>query len=443
MEKYTFRFLSRMLLGVIISSVVCIAISKTSLNYLLIPLGNDLNKYDMYFTQISVSFIIVSLVSVFSTDSNTVYGVHIVHYKLMKQKYFSFMDIAAYIMGCLLISTYCLIMNSNCIVIPFFLSIILLVILTKKMIGSYFGKESVKKELERKYKQAKDMNSDEYEKIKKEIVENTYRAIDLKNYQIIEENIELLMENMEYVEYINIMYYVGELLPDLSCNLAKKYDDKFENIFDNNVEKYYELLLSNTVKYIEKNYMFSFAKEMFNLYLYARKKQIDLAIKKYNSIILKNEKNQDQRKDICRLCNRYLVHMYGGSMIYEKTLDEGNYFALLEFLNAYYKMLGEIKEKVNIFKNDLMFSERLYQIAVVDGEIINLIRQLNAKIKKEKIDERQINNLIKKLIDIYCKIYEIEELIEGKTLKYRGNMRMLDTMATESLMQSYSELIKL
>jgi hypothetical protein len=200
-----------------------------------------LDIFDMYYTQISVSFIIISLVSVLINVSKPVYWVDITQFKLIEPRHTAFIDFAAYIFGGLILSSIFIIFSSNYIIISFGFSILFMMALTIKMIGAYFGRDSVKVELQKEFLSLKDKvknaNSDRSKEIEKnntnqktkykrkekedafkalqtyteicgELEDKTYQEIDNKEYKLVSENLDLLISCDEYDIVIDILRYI-------------------------------------------------------------------------------------------------------------------------------------------------------------------------------------------------------------------------------------------
>ncbi len=115
--------------------------------------GNDMHSAirDLYIAQVSITFIVTSLVSFMSSTSKKVYWVDIITYKLVEPRFTSFIDMVVYLIVDLALSTVFLVLSISYIYLTFIISVILLAVLSIKMIGAYFGEKYVASELRRKY----------------------------------------------------------------------------------------------------------------------------------------------------------------------------------------------------------------------------------------------------------------------------------------------------
>lgn len=436
--KYPIRFTLRFVIGLVVNLIFLGTLNIEYLKQLYQPfisdLANDMNRFDMFFTQTSVSFIIISLVSVLSTTTKIVYWEDISQYKLVKPKYTSFIDFAAYILSCLTISTVCLLVKSNMIFVPFLISIVLLALLTVKMIGSYFARDSVREELRDIIIQSKDSDYDKYVERKSRLIENTYKEIDSKDYRLIEENTDLLIECKEYGSCIYILDYIGELLPDLFCKLIEKYDGILKNTNRRISDKYYQLLSSNTIRFINNGRLAIFATKAFKLYLNGRINQILNAVEAYNGSIQKEPRKKMVFYRQCLDLDRYSL-----GKIYAACIKNDNFELLNEFLSTYNEQLKMIFDCAinNYYDTDQHFAERLKQIYIVDFEIKKVVSDLVKKINAGGIDGRQINIVLRTLIDIYCCIEKNETEEVGKAHK-----AMFDELSYVALKDCFKELIE-
>lgn len=440
--KYHAHFAIRFIIGLGINIALILLFCVPPLKELCLSiagdLADDINRFDLLFTQISVSFILISLVSVLSTTTNIVYWVDVSQYKLVKPKYTGFIDYASYILACLAVSVACVLWKSNYVLIPFLYSIVLLAFLTIKMLGSYFARDSVKKELHDKFLVLKKNDISEYNRNRNILVENTYKEITSKDYKLIEENIELLMDSHELEKIITIMEYIGDDLPDLFCNLLKRYDNDLCSGKNTVKEKYYQMLSSNLVKFIIAGRMSSFAIDSYRIYLKARVNQINQAIENYNGL-KSDEKDFKKGEKMWLLIKSgdLDIDRYGLGRIYSECIKYDRFELLDDFLSAYDEQLTKIGEIIRKYYPDLGFAERLKQIYLADMEIKQIIADLVKKVGDQEIDGRQINILLRRLIDIYSRIEMIErEEINGK----RG--KDFDKLSSESLKDSYIKLIE-
>lgn len=137
--------------------VICFLVSLTPARKYFAGLFVTANRWaftiqDLYIAQISNSFIITSLLSLFSTNSVVIYWEDIMESRLMKPRYINFVCISGYIFSTLLVSSVAVFTVPEMIVIPFLLSLFFIAFMSVKMIGVFYGRDLIKKDLVKQIK---------------------------------------------------------------------------------------------------------------------------------------------------------------------------------------------------------------------------------------------------------------------------------------------------
>ncbi|SEG31494.1 hypothetical protein SAMN04487934_1158 [Eubacterium ruminantium] len=111
---------------------------------------------DLFLVEIQITFIVLSLATVLSTQTKPVYWEDIFQYRLIKPKFWNFTAITSYILATMIDGVVIMIADKCMggyyftmgIISSFLISLILMSILSVRMIGANFGREELKKELE-------------------------------------------------------------------------------------------------------------------------------------------------------------------------------------------------------------------------------------------------------------------------------------------------------
>lgn len=425
--RFTERFVLRLIESIGSISAVCGILWVIMYKFNLVctvPILKQINVSDMYFTQISVAFIIISLVSVLTTVSRPVYWVDITQFKLIEPQHTAFIDFAAYILGSLIISSIFLMFNSNYMLISFGFSIIFMMLLTIKMIGAYFGRDSVKLELQKEFHQLKQENVDnfaendketnkskkkkkidekerfkncqKYFEICSELEDKTYQEIDNKEYKLVSENLDLLVSNDEYDIVIDILRYISENMVNIYCKYAKKYlknimNYKPENYSQDHQNRYFQLVYTNLMRSIEEDDIQEVSVCLYSVLLKGRNAQ-------FTQEELENKRIYTRGQYWERI--EPLL-----SEVYKKCISEDKYDLLDEFLYAFYKeqlafrrMLCNMHDKNNDIVNRLFsrYSQKLGMETIT--------QRLAEKVSEKQIDYRQTTMLVGSITKIYHEI---------------------------------------
>lgn len=111
---------------------------------------------DIFLVEVQITFIVLSLATVLSTQTKQVYWEDMFQYRLIKPKFWNFTAITSYILATfidgviIMIADKCLggFYFTMGIISSFLISLIMMSILSVRMIGANFGREELKKELE-------------------------------------------------------------------------------------------------------------------------------------------------------------------------------------------------------------------------------------------------------------------------------------------------------
>lgn len=150
---------------------------------------------DLLATQISVSFIVVSLVTVFSQRNDLVYWEDSVKYKLERPIMTNFSALSAYLFADLFFSILLVVLKNDYVYCTFFISVLLLFFMSYRIISAFFMHDLIKKQLERDYKKVKSQRQinrksrDLFREYKRKTIQNTIIAIEGNDIEIVCENL--------------------------------------------------------------------------------------------------------------------------------------------------------------------------------------------------------------------------------------------------------------
>ncbi len=178
---------------------------------------------DFFLVEVQVAFITLSLSTALSTSSKRVYWVETYKYRLISPKYTNFTALSAYILATLLDGLiWCMagwldgICTISGVFMSFFVSVILLIILSARMIDANFGRDRIKRELERELKikcdslpTALNTSMDKGRMLPEihKLMQVTIQEIDQKELDLVCENM-LLLTNPDYkIEFKEVYNY--------------------------------------------------------------------------------------------------------------------------------------------------------------------------------------------------------------------------------------------
>ncbi len=156
------RILKDIALGMVASLLIFFAVSAlhTAVLEKWTALANvkiiDFDIQEIFFTELSLVFLVISFVTLLANKTDAVYWVDVIQYRLIKPNHSSIVDISSYIFANLLLSLIAFIFPAlaDMMIVSFVLTIILLGFLSIKLLISFFGVEHLKEELREEYQMA-------------------------------------------------------------------------------------------------------------------------------------------------------------------------------------------------------------------------------------------------------------------------------------------------
>ena len=100
----------------------------------------DFNVQEIFYTELSLVFLVISFVTLLANKTETVYWVDVIQYRLVKPNHTSIVDISSYIFANLILSLIAFNFPalSNLVIISFIITIVLLGFLSIKLLISFF-----------------------------------------------------------------------------------------------------------------------------------------------------------------------------------------------------------------------------------------------------------------------------------------------------------------
>lgn len=176
---------------------------------------------NIYATQISSTFIIVSLVSFLSEGGEDVLWENTVRYSLVMPKLFNFISLAAFLVVDLAASTIAFFCNApNSYFLFFIIDMILLFIMTYKMIGAFFARDAIKGKLERIFSNLSDT---EKKNILADLSDKTTTYIVKNQFSKVEENFKFLYETNNIAELVELLCFVSRINENQFWLYVNKY----------------------------------------------------------------------------------------------------------------------------------------------------------------------------------------------------------------------------
>ena len=158
------RIVKDLLVGLIVSTILCILLVMLheGIGEKWPHIGSvdiaSINNQELFFTELSLVFLVISFVTLLANRTETVYWVDVIQYRLIKPNHSSIVDISSYIFANLIISLFAFLFPfaSKLALFSFVLTIILLGFLSIKLLMAFFGIDALKEELEAEYRKALD-----------------------------------------------------------------------------------------------------------------------------------------------------------------------------------------------------------------------------------------------------------------------------------------------
>lgn len=181
--------------------------------------SNGFSFIEILSIQVSVSFIVISIVTVFTQKNIIIYWEDIMYYKLIRPLFSNFSALSSYLIVDLIISIILMCTNNKYAYITFFLSIVFIIFLSLRMIEAFFMKELIQKNLEKKYKYYKDHRREKrryrdlYREYKGKTIQYTLQAVDNGDVDTVCENAAFLyrfseLDDMQFI--INQILYSNQ-----------------------------------------------------------------------------------------------------------------------------------------------------------------------------------------------------------------------------------------
>ena len=217
--------------------------------FILLENVGGFSYLDVLDIQISVTFIVISIVTIFSERKTTIYWEDIIQYKLINPKFSNFNAIACYIFVDLIYTILLIIQDSKYAYITFFISILLIMWLSFKMLIAFFSGDYIRRELSKKYalehsKRLKDANMRKtYREHKRKLIQYTLQAIDTNDIDTVCENMELLYQNKETED---TDYLIGKITFENKFYMLSRIAKVCQQIFGekDNIDKYNQICMN-------------------------------------------------------------------------------------------------------------------------------------------------------------------------------------------------------
>ena len=357
-----------------------------------IRMANE-NIFAAYLSQISLTFIVVSIITVLSDKTRNLYWVNLVEYKLVEPRGRGFRDFVNYSFIVLVFSTFGIVADYKILFYTsFIINIILLFFLTKSVLGIYFDVNRIKKELEKNYEKSGNSNIQEKKENLLMLKANTINALLTYDFNTIKCNFEFYAK---YCSAEEISYYF-----------------EFANL--TNIRMFKIILVEFKKRFKEE------VEEINSKEIQGKFKEIENLLKKYNVIEHMDEKiiHELTRKDLA-LEFRYITEdildfsyeiiieytcMLAGMNNYSEYTKKLEY---KEFRAKIRKMIDELKP-MDLGKQ---YSERMHTVEIdtfgrgIDDKLILLfeddekkyIREFQRNLKQTPM--RKILEMLESAID--------------------------------------------
>jgi len=190
--------------------------------------------FDVLEVQISVSFIVISIITIFAQKTITVYWEDIIYYKLVNPRVTNINAMASYLFADLIISVILVLCSNKYVYITFFISIFLIMVLSLKIIAAFFSGELIRKELEKAFDRDKANRLTDkkarynYREHKRKLIQYTIQAIDTNEIDTVCENMKFLYH---FDEDEDITYLILKMLDDKKVYMLSRVAKVCQFIF--------------------------------------------------------------------------------------------------------------------------------------------------------------------------------------------------------------------
>ena len=219
MYSMTFAIILLLIWTILIWSV---GIEKLTVTLFSNLRARGFSEDNIYAAQISSTFIIVGLVSFLSDSGEDVLWENTVRYSLVNPKIFNFISMAAFLIVNLLFSSVSFFAKlENSFFIFVVIDMILLFVMTYRMIGAFFARESIKKEIIKKFYQE---NDDSRKEIIGELRDRIMSAVMNNQYTVVEEDLDFLNSAGYKDELVFILRFISKNNANQFWIFINKYD---------------------------------------------------------------------------------------------------------------------------------------------------------------------------------------------------------------------------
>lgn len=246
-KKITPIILYDVMIGIMLALLAALGQKTFFQDFCIDKLVDTSMLLDVIVTQYTITFLIVSLLSLLSSHGEYVYWVDVLEQKIIAPKHLNFISMSVYAFVSMLAGTYAFwIKDVELVIVYFVIDVICLVFLTFRMIGIFFGKDRLRKRLHKKFiKEVKEYLSEPNEEKFNQIEKKLYGAY---------ENANKLAEKKEFAQIIDTNF---QLLIDISELMKDKYDNRLAKEVYRNIAKLFMVFQGN------HEYMFQILNERY------------------------------------------------------------------------------------------------------------------------------------------------------------------------------------
>lgn len=434
--NFAIQFFSRYALSGIISVALLSILYALNIGNKLSPLltnQNDFSIGSMLMTQISVTFIVVSLIGVFSSTADKIYWTDIITYQLINPPYTNFIALSAYLFAELSTSLLLVLFNNSLIVVSFFISMFIMMILSYKMIGAYFGRKTIKEKLKKLYIAEFKADHNHIEK-KAKLIEASIQCMQAFELEKVKENLELLYLASENEDYIKLIKYsinnTPELIEELLMTVPKAASVPY--IYENYIKIVDELIYRDNSDWIYKpimsliiNAYMNNKAEIIRAYILSAKDHINKIDKQMQrGLIYEKEAITEIIADLYEYTSQNeseTYTLYSPDSLIQRCIDN-KYKGLSDYLSVRACNLSTIHSAIGDVSDGINNIDILY-IA------IGRYMQPSPTIKREleKYIEEYIDNKIMRPYEIETEIYSLySSCANDKDWSIMGDDRLIE-----------------
>ena len=319
------------------------------------------SELDLLLNQYTITFLIISLLSLLSGKHEYIYWIDILEYKIILPSHRNFISLTIYSFLSMLAGTLAYFMCDRLLVLEFFIyDVTILIILTFKMVGVYFGKAKIQQKL--------------YNEIIKD-VKHYINTKEDKTFNVVSEKLNGIYEKAYQMaqdgKFDEIIKTDLQLFIDLTQFIPTEYDEKLVKLIYNNLQKIIMLFCNNPE--ILLNELFENKKAT----QYANTSQTDIILNStmcafFESVLSKHEYKVAYDSWIAKTYNM-LVEAYQrveDDLMQTLEISENfDYHSLIVYIwynpaekqcePNIQKTLSKIDDKFNIMKSRLIYYSKL------------------------------------------------------------------------------------